>query len=741
MRRTRALGAALALLVPLWVHAGPAGAAGGAWRTYLHPYTYRQLLALTDTVWCATGEGGLLRYDVPSAEFTQITRVPGELSSNDVTALALDRSGRLWVGTADAGLSRLDADGGAWTQLSAFDGVPGNDITVLEADGDSMWIGTTTGIALWNGTEIAGSLPEGVNPSPFASDDMRGIARVGDSLWIATGAGPYVSQLSTGLAAWSHPVTNLATTDTRGLAWDGGSLFTLAGGRAYRFDFAGAQWVLIGGIGVVEQLTDAYGVILAATDLGIYRWEAGAWAAVPGAPVSGTSGGAVLAVTQDPSGRVWAANQNGLRGQGPAPPWPLQVPPVPPGNNYTNLALDGTRLYVTTAAEGVGRLDANGWRDWYTGRCTAGCDTTFLNSIYTYGLLVDRGHRKWTGCWETAVESFDDDGPVPQFTHYWDTQMPDSAAHTRIAVGVVDSVGGRWFGMDTPSIGSVVPIGLEYYRPNGAYGRNWQPTNTPNMLGGKIKALTVDHTDLLWIGYSGQGIATFDYPRDSTATITQLKGTDGLDVQSLEAHGDEIWALTTEGLIRISRTNTTLRDTLPILGAAQNIANDPLAVAPDGTVYTGSSTDGMRVFKPDGEIVDYTRATTPLADDDVRAISVDPVTGYVWIGTGNGLNRFDPSFVELPNPPLPSLTIRVWPNPAVLTGAGVVLRIAGGAARYDGAVYDLSGRVVRRFSSLRDGAVVWDGRDQDGGLVRPGIYFVLARAGGRRAVARVALLR
>ena len=49
--------------------------------------------------------------------------------------------------------------------------------------------------------------------------------------------------------------------------------------------------------------------------------------------------------------------------------------------------------------------------------------------------------------------------------------------------------------------------------------------------------------------------------------------------------------------------------------------------------------------------------------------------------------------------------------------------------------------VIRRFHGAGNGAVVWDGRDDEGRLVSPGIYFVRAEAGGRAVVARVVLLR
>jgi hypothetical protein len=84
--------------------------------------------------------------------------------------------------------------------------------------------------------------------------------------------------------------------------------------------------------------------------------------------------------------------------------------------------------------------------------------------------------------------------------------------------------------------------------------------------------------------------------------------------------------------------------------------------------------------------------------------------------------------------------VRVYPNPATTTALGLLLRLTGDAEGYQGEIFDLSGRRLRRFSAAANGLAIWDGRDDDGRLVRPGLYFVRAEAGGRSAVARVVVL-
>jgi len=73
----------------------PGAAHGGAWTSYLHTYAYTGMVAARDTVWCATREAGLLRFEPALDRFDSFTREPGGLASNELTAITFDRSGRL----------------------------------------------------------------------------------------------------------------------------------------------------------------------------------------------------------------------------------------------------------------------------------------------------------------------------------------------------------------------------------------------------------------------------------------------------------------------------------------------------------------------------------------------------------------------------------------------------------------------------------------------------------------------
>lgn len=88
-----------------------------------------------------------------------------------------------------------------------------------------------------------------------------------------------------------------------------------------------------------------------------------------------------------------------------------------------------------------------------------------------------------------------------------------------------------------------------------------------------------------------------------------------------------------------------------------------------------------------------------------------------------------------------ALAVRAWPNPA--SGACRILWVQPRAGRVQLAVFDASGRLVRRLGDEARGAGVhaaeWDGRDEHGRRVAPGAY--LCRVESAAATGGVRLVR
>jgi ligand-binding sensor domain-containing protein len=744
-----------------WLAAGATrGYAAGAWSTFMRPSSYGSLIATPDTVWCASADAGLLIYQRSAARFTSYVREPGGLASNNLTALTYDRGGRLWIGTSDAGVSRLSSSG-TWGVLNAYDGLPGLNVNALRAEGDSLWIGTTAGLALYNGTEITGRLPDGAAPSPFANNDITGIVLVGDSVWVSTGAGVYIAQRSQRLITWTLMPAGLPSGRVDALATDGAQVWALASNQLWLAG-AGSSWSQVPGWGAVYRVSDQFGQPLVTTNGGLFALQGGAWNYLPNSPLSDGSPFTTYTATLDPAGTAFAASHSGLYEQQPAgSPWQQNFPPGPPGNNVQNVLVDDTRVYVATFDEGMGRFDGQSWTLWDPVPCTANCDHTLWDALYTFALVKDFAGRKWVGCWSVAVDLLDDSGPVDDVTHVLVPVSSSDYQHTWLWSATADTSGGVWFGGDTNALGSSrpedQPIGIDYYSPSGIFRANYHPgsgDSVSTMANVQVRSLAYDPArDRIWVGYAGHGVQWFPLPRqpngraDTTGlaklALQTLSDASRLDVFAVIPHSDSVWVFNTNDLrlyTAYGSTNISVAYSIPA-GPAPRGALHPLDVAADGTVWLGTA-NGVRVYYPGGGTRDFNTLNSPLANDEVRTVRLDPVTGVVWIATATGLNRYDPNYVAPPAPPLPFLTARVYPNPVSIANLiGTSMRITGNAPSYGGRVYGVDGRMVRRLTATANGDLLWDGRDENGAQVRPGLYFIRIDAGGRQMTARVTLLR
>lgn len=737
--------APLLLLAALAVPGGEARASG-AWTNYARMQTCNDLLATADTVWLATSKAGIVRYLRSTDAFEFVTREPGGLANNHVTSLAYDRSGRLWAGTQGKGASRLSADGSTWDLVNAFDGLPSDSVNVVRATGDSVWIGTQGGIALWDGSQVAGSVPDLGTPSPFRSNVVSGVAVVGDSVFVGTAGGAYVALLSEGLMPWTVLDTGLPANKTiLTLATDGHEVFALAESTTYRWSMTTHAWAANSPAGTyVRNLRDDWGVILCGTPAGLRRWDGSGWIAITGSPAATSGYPSDTEFGADPAGTVLAVRAGRLLLQGS--PWATEDPPGPVDNDLQHVAIDGSRIWVNSNGLGVSRFDGTQWRNWPSGCCGIAQDTSFVNPVGAFALQVDRQGRKWFAFWGSSVDRMDDSVNPPHVDHL---VYPPSGAdslynHTAMWSSDVDDSGYVYLGGDTWDRGGRPPVGIDVYDTSGALVNVWKSANT-GLPDDQVRAIVVDPSrNRLWAGVATNGIAWATIPSGKRGTLPRFhpdSTTRGLDVFGMVMHGDYLWVLGTTELQKRSIASGGLISRLDLPGAPPPLgAMHPLAVGPDGTAWVGS-VDGVRRYRPGGGYDDYKAANSPLLDNEVRAVAVDPATGVVWFATAGGLSRFDPGYTPPPPPTIEALHVRVYPNPAQFPAIGLDLKLEGNASAYSGAIYDLVGRVVHRFSADGNGHVVWDGRDTDGQRVRPGVYFVRVHGGGHEGSARVVVLR
>ena len=767
--------ARLGWLIAVLVVAAPSASHAAAWSNFLRPTTFSAAFAEADTLWCVSRDAGLVQYRPSTHTFKSYVREPNGLASNRLSSLALDRSRRMWLGTYGSGASVFSSDRSSWALVNVFDGLPSDSVNALTAEGDSMWIATTRGIAVWDGHDIGGVLPDGVNPSPFASDNITGLVRRGDTVWVGTRAGVYRSLLSQGLISWATQNTGLGSLAIDDLISDGQSLFARANFAGYRYDAGQGRWLVASGLGAVLTVSSAQGNVFLNSSAGLFRWSGTAWSLLD-ATLAGSSNSPLIA-TADAAGQRYAigriATVLSVGGAGvymlPAGgvgAWTFDLPPGPPGNSCLNLDIEGNRVYVTTYGTGIGRLQAeSAWKYWYPPVRTHFGTDNFFRPTFPYAMLIDKTSNKWFTCWAPvrftatcepdtgSIDILRDGLGTESVGHLLLGKAPEAARLSFGRASTADSAGGKWFGLDSPCAdqGDLNPAGLLYFKTrtvgnvvnDTAFVANFNTGSGASLPSNLVLSLTTDRNGRVWAG-TPVGLCNFvpdSLPLGQPPGINPVPpppATSSFSVRGLATRRDTLWVFAGSGLYQYS-INGSYRGSYDIPSGPSLQAVRPIDVGRDGTLWLGTA-NGLRAYRPGRDKEDYTTANSPLADDDVRSVRVDPVTGYVWVATAGGLSRFDPGFIAAAQQ-LPSLTMSVYPNPARLSALGVALRIKGNGTTYDGAIYDLNGRRVSRFTLRGNGRAVWDGRDSHGDPVQPGIYFLRAESGGRSAVVRVVLLR
>ena len=272
---------------------------------------------------------------------------------------------------------------------------------------------------------------------------------------------------------------------------------------------------------------------------------------------------------------------------------------------------------------------------------------------------------------------------------------------------------------------------------------NWKNYNFPNNSNLFVE-VKVDQNGYKWIisRLSG-GVMVFDEgdPNNSaddrqiqlTNANTEMTSNDVRTVE-VDLEGD-VWVGTAQGPVvfecgasifsgncKGSRRKVDQNGIIYYLLASEVITS--IAVDGANRKWFGTSNNGIYVQSPSGEfeIHHFNTSNSPLLDNGIQDIAIDPKTGEVWIATNSGVQvyRSDATqakdqFTETP---------LVFPNPVPHDYDGVIA-IKGLARDARFKITDLSGRLVYEDFAL-GGQAIWNGRDYLGRKVATGVYLLFA---------------
>jgi signal transduction histidine kinase/ligand-binding sensor domain-containing protein len=287
---------------------------------------------------------------------------------------------------------------------------------------------------------------------------------------------------------------------------------------------------------------------------------------------------------------------------------------------------DGT-LWLATMGSGLLELDAS--RQRFVRYRNDPADVESLAEDRAIVLFEDREGNIWTGLHAKEPNYFSDRRPLFERVAP-ERHDPESLGETIVNGIYVDDDGVLWLGT-SGALGRVEIQGRQYrfYRSPG-------PSNTNDVL-----TIAEDRNGTLWVG-ALSGLHRFDRVAGWVKSYRHDPADPGslshdIVTRLLVDRKGTLWAATFGGLNRFDPE----RDGFIVY---QTGSHSSLAEGPDGELWLGSNTSGLQRFDPTtGRVSLFQHEASDvrtLSDNRVNAVLVDRA-GTVWIGTQNGLNRFD----------------------------------------------------------------------------------------------------
>jgi hypothetical protein len=164
------------------------------------------------------------------------------------------------------------------------------------------------------------------------------------------------------------------------------------------------------------------------------------------------------------------------------------------------------------------------------------------------------------------------------------------------------------------------------------------------------------------------------------------------------------------------------------------LANEKVkAIAIDGAnrKWLGTEASGVYLMSENGQqtIQHFTVSNSPLLSNDILSIAINPKTGEVFFGTGQGIVSYQGDAVEGGSG---FSDVYAYPNPVRQNYNGVIT-ITGLVADTQVKITDLNGNLICQTIS-NGGLATWDGKDVHGRRVSTGVYLAIcANADGTQS--------
>ncbi len=706
---------------------GKESLAQGDWSAYLCGDTIQDMAIAGNNIWCATEEGGVVRWNRQDETFRQYTTLDG-LLTNTVQAIAVDREGTVWIGTA-RGVQCFDGDG--WKTYTVADGLAENDICGIFVDSRNnkwfynQWLGSR------GATRFDGSTWEVFNCEKYPLLGLDNIKCVSESpdgaIWFGSGGG--ASRFDG--ESWTlyrdemepihYGVLSISFTDD-GSVWFGGHWGVLRwNGNTKTYynvmELLGYHEPYNGLINeIFSVMEDNRGSLWFRNHDHLISFDGAKWTETLGPHNSPATRSAAV----DEDGTLWIGSDWHSKG----------------GGLYR---YDGDTLkqfcaypkYVQCFAEsGDGSLWIGGYEGLYRFAGETAIRITLpgaLEDDRVYSVTFDRDGVLW------LVLSGEEHDPNSTYTartqgkvasfdgHEWTVHEPMCGfgwIHTTV---VVDQANVKWV-CGYAGLWSFDGISWKSHMP----GENGMPATGSEA----VFDVAVDRDNMVWITLPNSPPAWFDGETWNVEPemwdSVSLRGMKKIAVDAK----NNLWFSTDGGVIfQYDRTRWIVHSDIAAL--------DGIAVDGNNSVW---ASERNAILRYSGSSWERLAPIGILEEARIKGIFADSRDG-LWFALDDGLLKYEPSILSVVNhhhipQSLPQLHTHPNPfNPS--TTLSFTLSAPGNVTL---TVYDVTGRkvteLVSGFHAAGEHSAVWNAEG-----CASGVYFSVLRAGEKRETRKILLVR
>ncbi|MCK8140631.1 T9SS type A sorting domain-containing protein [Flavobacterium sp. I-SCBP12n] len=298
--------------------------------------------------------------------------------------------------------------------------------------------------------------------------------------------------------------------------------------------------------------------------------------------------------------------------------------------------------------------------------------------------------------------------------------------------------------------------GLKVLKTNG----QWQSYAMDGILDSAIDnnfgAIVIDKNGTKWLATSLDGVVAFNESNNKFKKITMGSDTGNLPAVNVRTiavdNKNQLWIGTMKGLRVLPNVGSFQTEgqmtAKPIIiledGLAQELLYEQFvtSIAVDGAnnKWIGTADSGVFLVSPNGQETKYhfTINNSPLPSNTINAITINSVTGEVFIATAKGLISFKGTATAA-NDDLSNAY--VYPNPVRPEYTGTV-KIAGLLDKANVKITDIGGNLVYE-TTAQGGTIEWDTTAFGKYKVATGVYmiFISAQDGAETKVKKVMIIR